>query len=171
MPAVERLLQHFRSVRGYFLLKSSPPTYLKTFFEHELSEAYLGFILNVGTALNTVIKKLECEETLIVDMYSLMDSLRRSLILKKNEEFYGSIAIQLLRKCDNASIVAQFRREADLYLQKVIDYLEQWFDFNESIFKHLQCLDVKRTCTYKKLLIIWSNGLTLMKVFLNTFSV
>lgn len=100
---------------------------IKKNFEDELAEAYLGFILNVGNMMNTIISKLESEKTLAIELrvFIIMQSLRRSLKLKKEQKFYGSIALSLLKKCEDLTKVAMFKRKADVHFVRIINYLEE----------------------------------------------
>lgn len=86
----------------------------------------VGLLLNIGNSMHNTITKLESEKTLAIELFNIMQSLRCSLKLKKEQQFYGSIAFSLLRKCDDHTKVAMFKREADVFLERIINYLEKW---------------------------------------------
>ncbi|CAH1113191.1 unnamed protein product [Psylliodes chrysocephalus] len=89
---------------------------------------------------NTIIK-LESEKTLAIELFNIMQSLRSSLKLKKEQQFYGSIALSLLRKCDDHTKVTMFKREADVLLERIINYLEKWYNFDDdNKFKSLSAM-------------------------------
>lgn len=88
--------------------------------------AFLGLLLNVGTVLNGIIGKLESEKTLIVQLNSIMETLRKSILTKLQQGFYGSMARNLLLKCDDQDKIVQFKRQADGFLERILSYLEKW---------------------------------------------
>lgn len=133
VPAVDRLLKHFKSVKCYFLSKKNPRPYLKKFFEHELAEAYLGFLLNIGLNFQNAIIVLESENTSAINVHGIMTAVLDSLESKKSEKFYGFLASTTLRKCDNDDAVKLFEKEADSYFEKAIQYLKKNFDFDSNL--------------------------------------
>lgn len=76
--------------------------------------------------MNGIIGKLESGETLAIELFSIMKTLKLSLVKKREEQFYGSIANSCLRKCEDSRKVEIFRREADAFLERIIRYLEKW---------------------------------------------
>lgn len=106
VPAIERLLKHFESLRAYFHSKPKVRPYLTLFFECDLAEAYLGFIANVGNVLQNAIIVLEKEETSAINIYAIMSECLVSLEAKLDQGFFGSIATKCI------GLVAQFKREA-----------------------------------------------------------
>lgn len=76
--------------------------------------------------MNGVTGKLESSETLAIELFTIMKTLRLSLVKKREEQFYGSIANSLLRKCEDATKVELFKREADAFLERIIKYMEKW---------------------------------------------
>lgn len=136
IPAVDRLLKHFLSVKAYFLSKSNVRPYLKKFFEHELAECYLAFISNIGGDFQKCIKAMESNNATVIDAFDAMKTLRKSVQAKYDQQFYGSITLQNLNKCVNDTIVRQFRLEASTYLEKVMHYIDKNYDY-ESKFKFL----------------------------------
>lgn len=103
IPAVERLLKHYTSVKCYFLSEAKARPYLKQFFENELAGAYLSFVHNVGQIFQNGIVALEANDASAVKIYDKMSNIMNSLESKKNEHFYGHLANTILKKCDNDS--------------------------------------------------------------------
>ena len=77
--------------------------------------------------MNATISKLESESALAVELFGIMETLRRSLVMKREQKFYGSIALSLIRKCDNLDIVNIFKKEADSLIGRIIEYLEKLY--------------------------------------------
>ena len=76
--------------------------------------------------MNAAISKLESESALAIELFEIMITLRKSLIMKKEQKFYGSIALSLIRKCDNSDKTTIFKNGADCLLARIIEYLEKW---------------------------------------------
>lgn len=92
-PAVEGFLKNYTAIKAYFLSHDSCPPVLSQFFEHELAEAYLGFVHNIGNAISSAIKKLEENNNLvIIDMFQIIKQLHDKLEQQKKEQFYGFLA-------------------------------------------------------------------------------
>lgn len=154
IPALERLLKNFPAIKSYFLTCESTSPILKKFFEHELAEAYLAFVANVGGTICSNIKKLETDNFLALDLYNIMKSIRTSLRDRLEQHFYGFVAQNLLRKCSNDSANIIFKKEADAFLEKCIFYLEKWFDFDNHKYKNLSVFNLNHVPSFDDFQII-----------------
>lgn len=76
--------------------------------------------------MNDTISKLEPESALAVELFGIMETLRQSLIIKKEQNFYGSIALTLIKRCDNTDKVEVFKKGANSLIERIIEYLEKW---------------------------------------------
>ncbi|KAJ8916418.1 hypothetical protein NQ315_014629, partial [Exocentrus adspersus] len=128
-PAAERLLKKFQPVKSYFLSMASPPAILQKFFQDEFAEAYLGFLVNVGSTMQITIRKLQSDKVLILELHETMMLLRRSLQTKLDQEFYGAIARNIIVRSDDNDKIVQFKRQANAFLERTeertISYLEK----------------------------------------------
>lgn len=132
LPAVERLISNFEPIKSYFLSQNSISQVLKNFFNDDLSLAYLGFVMNTCTIFQPALKKLQSNSILVLDLYDIMDEVRQSLIDRKKQQFFGSIARTKLLTCDNDTAVKRFQADANLFFDVAISYLEKWFDFGDN---------------------------------------
>lgn len=112
-------------LKNYFLSKNSVPEISRNCFEHELSLSYLGFVMNVCTIFQEAITKLQGNDVLVLDLYSIMVECKESLVSRRTSQFYGSIARSELMKCDNDNLIKKFKSDADTYLLICINYLEK----------------------------------------------
>lgn len=155
IKAVERLLKHFASVRSYFLSKPKVRPYLTKFFQHPLAEAYLGFILNVGSVLQNAIIVLEKEETSAINTYVIMSECLESLESKLDANFFGQIAASCLLKCDDAGLVTRFKREACAYLELSIAYLKKNYHFDSKfeLLNNMKLLSLPEFDQFKEIVL------------------
>lgn len=137
IPAVERLLKNFEPVKSYFLSQNKTAPILIKFFEHDLAEAYLGFLCNIGNVFLKTIKTLESDDCLVLELYQIMENLNTFLLTTLNEKFYGFIAHQTLKKCDNTVDKDLFVKEATAFIEASISYINKWYNFTDNKFKLL----------------------------------
>lgn len=78
-----------------------------------------------------------------------MDELRGKIQNRINLKFFGSNINDLLEKHSSNSI-SNFEKNCISVYQKAIDYLEQWFDYENSIFKKLNNLNLDYQLDYYK---------------------
>lgn len=141
-PAVERLLKNYAPIKTYFLSKDDCSAVLREFFESESSEAYLGFIHNIGVALSSSIKKLEEDTLVIVDMFKIVIQLRDKFEQQKSEKFYGYLAETVCRNCDDPQEISLFKRRAEAVLSYIITYIEEHFDLKNNKFEKLSVFNL-----------------------------
>lgn len=77
-----------------------PKKILSDFFNHELAEAYLGFLTIIDHLFNSFLMKLELIEPLIVNINNIMEKLKIDLIEKKGM-FYGSTVYSAIKGAEN----------------------------------------------------------------------
>lgn len=152
--AVTRLLQNWVPLKSYLIsIGEDCPRHLKKLLklsedvaedeeEADLVEVYLLFCNNVMSLFEEVVKKLEKNVTTSVDLYSVMDSFLKRLILRRDDAFYGYLTRQKLKHLPlSAAEVA--RQEFITFLNTAISYVEKWFDFTEGNWLfHLQPLSL-----------------------------
>lgn len=134
LPAIERLILNFKPIKSYFMSQNSISPLLRLFFEDDLALAYLGFLMNVFSTFQPILKQLQDDGPLIVELFDIMEKLRTSLIEKESQEFYGHIARTELRNSCNDEGVRRFKTDAKNLFYIAINYLEKWFNFDENKF-------------------------------------
>ncbi|XP_031327822.1 uncharacterized protein LOC116159067 [Photinus pyralis] len=152
VPAIDRLYKNFEPIKSYFLSMSSCPALLHDFFTNDLAEAYLGLVSNIGTLIQNVILKLEGEGPIIIEIYDLLSNLRNSLKSKLEQKYYGMIAHQAMQKCDDFNEVNLFKKRAEAFISKIVDYVEQRFDFTQNRFEILKIFKLETMPTFEKIL-------------------
>lgn len=149
-PAVERFLKNYPAIKTYFISRDGCPASLEQFFELEIAEAYLGFVHNTGTALITVIKKLEEKDNLvIIDIYKIIKMLRDKFEEQKNEKFYGYIAETICSNCENFQEVSLFKKRADAVLSYIVKYIEDHFDLKNNKLEKLNIFNLNSDITFQ----------------------
>ena len=78
-----------------------------------------------------------------------MNELRGKIQNRINLKFFGGNINDLLKKHSSNSICI-FEKNCITVYQKAIDYLEEWFDYNNSIFKKLNNLNLDYQLDYYK---------------------
>ncbi|CAH1115436.1 unnamed protein product [Psylliodes chrysocephalus] len=126
---------------------ASPPAILENFFEDEFAEAYLGFLVNVGTTMQTTIQKLQSDKVLILELHETMILLKRSLQTKFDQEFYGAIARNIILSSDDSYKIIQFKKQENAFLERTISYLEKWYQYNNNRLENLYCMILKKSQT------------------------
>lgn len=137
-PAVERFLKNYPTIKAYFLSEDSCPPILSQFFQHELSEAYLGFVHNIGNTILSAIKRLEENNTLvIIEMFQIIKQLYDKFDQQKSEQFYGFLAESICCKSDNQQEVLLFKKRAEECLSYICTYVETRFTLKNNKFEKL----------------------------------
>lgn len=125
LPAIERLLTNLSPIKSYFMSKNNIAPILKQFFENELYEAYLKFAKNVCTIFQPALKKHQGNNVTIVEVYSVMESVRQSLFEHNNECYYGANVNEIIKDCDNLDATKRFKMEANNVYNTAIRYIEK----------------------------------------------
>ncbi|CAL9686817.1 unnamed protein product [Knipowitschia caucasica] len=153
-PAITRLLQNWVPLKSYLIsIGEGCPKRLKELMrltenaagveeEPDIVEVYLLFCNNVLSLFEEVVKKLETNVTTSVDLFSIMESFRRRLIQRRDDQFYGYLTKQKLQRLSlSQSDVA--KQEFTDFLNRSITYIEKWFNFSEENWLfHLQPLSL-----------------------------
>lgn len=143
VTAAAKFLQYFSALKMYFLGKSDVVMLLQQFFQFELAECYIGLFKNIGESFQTANGRLELSETAAAtDLYDAMHELHDSLNLRRNERSYGSVASQRLSQIDNIGLIEEFHRDAYVYMDAAIKYLDKCHDFGNMSFKSLSIMQL-----------------------------
>ena len=156
LPALDRLLLSWPAVKVYFLQlgEEECPKFIWDFIkdqEHELNaedelslnECFLYFIHSFMNIFQESIKKLEDNATQSPEVYNIMFNLKSKMIDRLNDGFYGFRVNQCIPKLQKREQV-QFKAEANRVFQRIISYLEKWFDYEGSVYKHIQIFNLHR---------------------------
>lgn len=124
VPATERILKQFEPLKSYFLSHNLPPKYLEKFFNDPLAEAYLSFILYIGTLLNKTIALFEADTVLVTSFTSIVEDTLNVLKESVEQKFFGNLTMTVLRKSDELDEVKRFENQCVIYIETVIKYIE-----------------------------------------------
>jgi hypothetical protein len=128
-PAIERIIKLYPALKAYFLSLDKPPVILKTFFENDLSEAYLWFLHSLMSVFHFKIEGAQKEMISILEVVSYIKALKKSLEDRLEEKFISFKVRSILRevrgkglddKCDD------FISEVTSVYSSCLDYLNKW---------------------------------------------
>lgn len=154
LPAIERLLSNWPALRAYFIEEGEEEcsTIIWEAFKEEnsLPLCYCYFLHNAMQIFNNNIKVLESDFVTSTELHDIMVDIRLKITNRKNDKFFGSSVRELLTKL-NEKDRALFYREADIFFQRCLDYLNRWYDFENSEFSKLSVLSMKTPITWDNL--------------------
>jgi len=110
--------------------------------ELSIPECYLWFIHHVMNLFTKYIKLLEADDFSPFQLYDLMFDLRIDLEKHQSDKFPGTLvqnALKLLPVKDQR----KFLNVVENVYTRALDYLTQWFDFENSVFRSLAVLQMK----------------------------
>jgi hypothetical protein len=116
-----------------------------------LSEVYLHFTYEYMKIFSDTILELEKKSTNATQVYNIMLTLRGKLKNRINLKFYGSDINEKLNTLSLDKKKSFEKSSLDAY-SKAINYLEKWFDFNNSVFKKFSALNLDKELDYFKLI-------------------
>ncbi|XP_031329485.1 uncharacterized protein LOC116170636 [Photinus pyralis] len=167
--ALDRLLRCWPAVKKYFLdlgednCDKNVWKFIKS-QEHELeddlrseiplSECYIYFVHHYMNILNTHIVKLESNRLSSTELHEIMSDLKEQIIQRQNDQFFGSKVSAALKYLP-ANQKQIFLKEANLVYKKLLDYLDKYYDFQNSPFQYFDCLNLKKNkgnISYNKIL-------------------
>ncbi|KAI6656015.1 hypothetical protein LOD99_1749 [Oopsacas minuta] len=111
--------------------------------ELSMNECFLYFVHSFMNVFQESIKKLEDSTTQSPEVYNIMCRLRSNFKDRLRDGFYGFKVNQCLPKLQAREQV-RFKDEANRVFQRIISYLDKWFDYEGSIYKHIQILNLNR---------------------------
>ena len=128
-PVINRLLQVYPALSSYFLSLESPPAILKSFFESNLSEAYLYFVHSLSFVFDEKSRAMQNEKNSILEAQALLESLQKILKERSEQRFLSlkvKSSLQALVLQGYESEVATFKSHCFLCYQKSYDYIKLW---------------------------------------------
>jgi hypothetical protein len=153
--ALDRLIEIWPAIKHYFLNQGEDevaPAIWK-FIKDQSSEisseddltfpeCYIYFVQSYMNMFAESIRILESNSIQATDLYNIMDNLRSKINTRIADEFFG-YKVNLNLEMLNNSEQIKFKTEALKVYERSLKYLEKNFDFENSIFKDLDCLDMK----------------------------
>ena len=91
--------------------------------------------------LSNIILALEKKTTTAISIYNLLSQLKMIIENRKNNNVFGPKFDELLKEHSNETRI-QFEEKCIEVYDKSLLYLNQWFDFENSIFKNLGALNL-----------------------------
>lgn len=143
--AVDRLILNWNAIKVYFLKKgqNNCDGIIWKFIKDQadelseqltLSECYLWFVHHILSVFQKSILMLEKKNLDATDVFDIMNGLRNQNLKRKNDEFFGITVTTRLNGLTSME-KNEFKTSALDSYQRAIDYLEKWFDFENSPFK------------------------------------
>jgi hypothetical protein len=144
--AVDRLLKNWTSLIFLSQGKENVNRAIWTFVAYEndcevadeqtLPELYLYFAHNVVSLFNVSIKHVESNYIQITEIYSVFSKLKNEFDNRQEKNSYGFKVLQHLKKLSPQE-QKTFIQDAQRVYNRILDYLDRWFDFGEDSFYRL----------------------------------
>lgn len=169
--AVERILKCWKPLKSYFIslgdddchtviwnMISDQENELSNDDEPTIAELHLYFTHFLMSTFQEILLKLESKTILVCDLHTIMSQFRSSLQNKLNEKFFRMKVTFALRKGYlPVRDLNKFKTEALQVYQKAIEYLEKWYNFDNTIYRLLSQLNLETSPpTFEEMLQIWS---------------
>jgi len=160
--ALDRLIKNWQAVKTYFLSKEKVSKVIMTFIKDQINElhnsenltikeCYIYFAHNFMRQFHNTILKLESGSIHSVDVYGIMNVLRENLKMRISDAFFGmevSNALQYL--LPNETL--HFKENALNVYKQSLEYLEKWFDYENSCFKFFMPLNLSEDITIESII-------------------
>jgi hypothetical protein len=157
-PAIQRIIKNFDAINLYFIGVNSDlcPQIIIDFFygkseDKSIEEFHLHFIHDFMELFHGKILILEKENTNAIQLYSELNDLYVKLKNRRSEEFYGSFAFKNFNKLSEKDRILFKKSSNDVY-NRALNYLEERFDFKNSIFKDFTELSLLNKLNYEKVM-------------------
>jgi hypothetical protein len=79
----------------------------------------------------------------VVELHNVLFNLVAKLKQRKDDQFYGVKAQEVLDTLDLQSEKEQFQHEANSFLTKAISYILKFYNFDDPLFKTMEKLNIK----------------------------
>jgi hypothetical protein len=161
LPAINCIINNMNELKSYFVgigTEECPPI-INEFVWSEaqnnvnISELYLHFSSHFMDLFHKNIKILEMKSTNATNLYDLMLKLKTQLENRLNKEFFGSKVNECIEKC-SFEVKNTFIKSAKIVYKRAIDYLNNHFDFNDSIFKLFSHMNLDSELQFEKIVVI-----------------
>jgi hypothetical protein len=158
--AIDRLITNLEPIKLYFCgvdLGDCPLVISEFIWEESsnnkmsLSELFLHFSHQFMKIFYDTILLLEKTSTNSTHLYHIMDQLRGKLKNRIENNFFGSICNENIHSLSSEN-KKTFKKAALSCYKRTIEYLEKWFNYDNSIFKLFSCLNLDDKIKYDKVI-------------------
>lgn len=137
-PCIERILLNYSALCSYFLsLENCPPNIKRLLKIDDNSdrvpdeiETYLLFCNHTLNIFQETIKIIESNESTCLDIFKIMDDLRRKIISRMENDFYGFETKKRLKQL-NFESQTKLQNDFNTFYKKSLEYLESRFDYSQ----------------------------------------
>ncbi|XP_063384718.1 uncharacterized protein LOC134670827 [Cydia fagiglandana] len=136
LPCVDTVLKNWAPIRNYFIsLGEDCPIIMQNLLllneDKDLIEVYLNFCSHVLNVFCKTVKSLEGDSITVLDVFNIMTNIKKDLLKRKEDKFYGFITMQKIELLEQSSqgLKNKILKNFDLFIEKAVSYLEKWFNF------------------------------------------
>lgn len=162
--AIERMINNLDCIRSYFIgiNQEELPNIIVNFIWGEsesnllLSEMFFQFSFEYMKIFNQAILTLEKTSINSTQVYDIMFTVKTKLNNRLKLKFFGS---DLNGKMNKLTVEDKniFETQSLYAYSKALDYLKNWFDFDNSIFKNFTYLNLEKPLDFYKVKDILKN--------------
>ncbi|XP_071038982.1 uncharacterized protein [Parasteatoda tepidariorum] len=141
LPAAERILKIYLSLKEFMLSEKKCPKILKNYFESETTELWLFFAHSHAAIFNQSILKIESDDKCVIESGAVVKDLIFKLKARKNAKFVPLVVKPELTKLIAENIITEdsYLETSKEFYEAAISYLEAWNDNNDDM-SDLKCL-------------------------------
>ena len=128
LPVIQRNIDMFDALKIYFLSNDATRKVklLKMYFENPLSKAYLYFVQSLSEMFHIGAKKLERNDTSIIETLSIVDDIIQRIRNRIDFNFVPNHVKKILNNIVDTRKTKEFSNECLLSLKEALNYLEKW---------------------------------------------
>jgi hypothetical protein len=163
--AIDRLIENLEAVKSYFIgiNEDNCPKIISEFVWGQSDnpngitsyELLLHFSHHYMKVFHDSILRLELKSNNSTHLFDIMNELRVKLKNRFEQKYFGCKITEMLKKISSYE-KQQFEKEAIKAYQRAIEYLEERFDFNNSLFKSFTELNLEKPIDFNNILKIIS---------------
>lgn len=139
LPCIDTILLNWKAIKNYFVsLGEECPMLLQNLLmlnsTHDLIEIYLHFGSHILHVFNNTVKCLEGNFITILDVYNIMNTLKKELTKRKEDLFFGYETGKKIKELELSSpeITNKIYINFSLFIDKSLCYLKKWFNFSNT---------------------------------------
>lgn len=125
-PAIERILKLFAPLKNYFLNVESTPKVIKTFFESDVSEAYLFTIHSSMNIVQTNILKIERLDISVLEVKNILKEISENLNERLENNFIPLKVKEIIKNVTDEPKKNLLMEETKIFYKTIKDYIESW---------------------------------------------
>ncbi|XP_047999563.1 uncharacterized protein LOC125236694 [Leguminivora glycinivorella] len=141
LPCVDNILKNLDPLFDYFKnLEEDCPVHIENILllnqpHGDIKiKVYLNFASHSLNNFNKAIKQLEGNNTTILDVYDILNTLKISLEQRQKDMFFGYQTKKFMEELEikNLPESEKIKKNLLFFIEKSLNYLNKWFDFEES---------------------------------------